>query len=97
MKSKSMKPITAEQARSLTVSANESLALKCIGDIYNSIVLTAQAGYNSLVYPLDNTRIDGVVIGAIIKELKKLGYKAEHSCGSDCRDSDSWNNLNISW
>lgn len=92
-----MKPITAEEARKLTDSSKDSLASKFITDIYSSIACKAELGHNQLSYPINNTKIDAVVLGVVISKLKELGYKAEHNSGSDCRDGDSWNNLNISW
>lgn len=92
-----MKPITAEEARKLTNDSNESLASKFITDIYSSIACKAEGGQNQLSYPINNTKIDAAVLVVVILKLKELGYKAEHSYGSDCRDGDAWNNLNISW
>lgn len=92
-----MKPITAEEARKLSMTSKESLASKFIIDIYASIACKSELGHNQLSYPINNTKIDEVILSIVISKLKELGYKAEHSSGSDCRDGDSWNNLNISW
>lgn len=92
-----MKPITAEEARKLSMTSKESLASKFILGIYTSIACRAELGHNHLSYPINNTKIDAYVLSAVISKLKELGYKAEHSSGSDCRDGDSWNNLNIYW
>ena len=93
----SMKPITAEEARKLTSSSRDSLASKFITDIYSSIASKAESGHNQLSFPINNAKIDGNILSVVIVKLKELGYTAEHSSGSDCRDGDSWNNLNISW
>jgi hypothetical protein len=92
-----MKLITAEEARNLSASSKSSLASKFITDIYGSIVSKAELGQNQLVYQINNTKIDTVVLDVVISKLKDMGYKAEHSSGHDCRDGDSWNNLNVSW
>jgi hypothetical protein len=92
-----MKPITAEEAGKLAKSSRDSLASKFITEIYSSIASKAELGQNHLSYPINNTKIDGVLITSIIAKLKELGYEAEHSSGHDCRDGDSWNNLNVSW
>lgn len=97
MKLKSMKPITAEEARKLTSSSRDSLASKFITDIYSSIASTAESGHNQLSFQINNVKIDGDVLVVVISELTELGYTVEHSSGSDFRDGDSWNNLNISW
>jgi hypothetical protein len=92
-----MKPITAEEARKLSNSSKDSLASKFITDIYSSIACKAEHGQDRLSYPINNTKIDTAVLGVVISKLKEMGYTAKHSAGSDCRDGDSWNNLDISW
>lgn len=83
--------ITAGEARQLTSNAKNVN----IDDIYEVIRRAAASGDNIVRFALKQRHLKAVDV--IIDKLKADGFLIKRDCGSDQRESCTWDDLIIEW
>ena len=89
---KKQEPMKATHARALT-EEGQKVDMEAI---YKQIESSARQGNESLTIDVQKWKHKASVT-KVIEELRANGFKASRNSGSDQRDGDSWDQLNIGW
>jgi hypothetical protein len=83
----------ASDARKLTQNACSTEINQYLNRTYESIANSAKKGYDNVSVESPNE----IIVNRVMEKLKEDGYSVKRSNGSDPRDGDSWDSLNICW